>query len=55
MVIQVVETGQIPAPDLAPGEKGQLEITVPANWADFDVMEITATDRFGKELYTWSS
>ena len=27
---------------------------VPANWADFDVMEITATNRFGKELYTWS-
>ena len=54
MVIQMVEVGTIPAPDLAPGEKGQLQIPVPANWADFDVMEITATDRFGKELYTWN-
>ncbi|PTN09550.1 glycoside hydrolase family 2 TIM barrel-domain containing protein [Mangrovibacterium marinum] len=53
-VIQMVEVGTIPAPDLAPGEKGQLQIPVPANWADFDVMEITATDCFGKELYSWN-
>ncbi|WP_163712498.1 glycoside hydrolase family 2 TIM barrel-domain containing protein [Mangrovibacterium lignilyticum] len=54
MVIQTVETGSIPVPDLNPGAKGQLVIPLSENWADFDVLEITATDRYGKELYTWS-
>jgi hypothetical protein len=46
--------GNIPSPDLAPGRKGTLEIPVPANWVKYDVLYITATDQYGKELYTWS-
>ncbi|WP_372772584.1 glycoside hydrolase family 2 TIM barrel-domain containing protein [Mangrovibacterium sp.] len=47
-------TGNIDSPNLAPREKGWLEIPVPANWKQFDALYISAADRHGKELYTWS-
>ena len=48
--VKVVKEGRISSPDLAPGQTGKLEF----GWADADVIELTATDRLGREIYTWN-
>ena len=48
--IKVVKEGRISSPDLAPGQTGKLEF----GWTDADVIELTATDGCGREIYTWS-
>ncbi|MFV0376048.1 MAG: glycoside hydrolase family 2 TIM barrel-domain containing protein [Mangrovibacterium sp.] len=46
--------GSAPAPDIAPGQKGSLQLPLPDDWASYDLLYFTATDHFGKEIYTWS-
>lgn len=46
-------SGAAAAPDVAPGQKGQLVLDLPDDWAAYDVLEVTATDRTGMEIYTW--
>jgi Glycosyl hydrolases family 2, TIM barrel domain/Glycosyl hydrolases family 2, sugar binding domain/Glycosyl hydrolases family 2/Beta galactosidase small chain len=48
------ENGKAVAPDIAPGAKGTLQINLPANWKEFNVIYVTAKDKFQKELFTWS-
>ena len=38
---------------LAPGEKGYLQLALPANWKNSDVLYVTAYDQ-DKKLFTWS-
>lgn len=47
-------SGKLPAPDLRPGSKGSLKLTLPQDWQKFDVLFLTAMDPYGKELFTWS-
>ena len=47
-------SGTIPTLDLAPGERGFLQIDLPTDWTSYDVLHVTATDRSGQELFTWS-
>lgn len=47
-------TGKAPAPDIAPGQKGVLQLSLPDDWTSYDVLYFTATDRFGNEIYSWS-
>jgi hypothetical protein len=47
-------TGTITSPSIAPGAKGSLQIALPTHWKNFDVLYLTATDPFGKEIFTWS-
>ncbi|WP_423128281.1 glycoside hydrolase family 2 TIM barrel-domain containing protein [Gaoshiqia sp. Z1-71] len=47
-------SGTALAPDIAPGQKGTLQLELPADWASYDALYFTAADRFGNELYTWS-
>ena len=47
-------TGLIPSPDIPPLQNGTLQLDLPANWRDFDVLYVTATDLYGRELFTWS-
>lgn len=49
-----VISGSLSAPDIAPGTSGKLSVPLPANWADFDVLYITAADRYGRQINTWS-
>ena len=42
------------APNIKPGEKGILSLTLPANWKQYDVLYLTAIDPYKKELFTWS-
>ena len=51
--IQTTE-GTIPAPDILPGERGKLQLSLPANWQDYDILYVTVKDRYNQELFTWS-
>ncbi len=46
--------GTIAPPDLEPGRKGTLQLSLPGNFYSYDVLYITATDPHGHEIYTWS-
>lgn len=46
--------GKIRAPDIIPGQKGIIQVNLPSGFYQFDVLYITATDPYGKEIYTWS-
>jgi len=48
------DSSAIAAPDIAPLEKGQLQIPLPANWSSYDVLYVTARDKDKRELFTWS-
>ncbi|HLP38068.1 glycoside hydrolase family 2 protein [Lacibacter sp.] len=39
---------------LAAGKTGTLQIALPANWMNADALSFTATDQYGRELYTWT-
>ena len=40
--------------DLAPGQKGMIQLKLPENWQKFDALRIKATDQYGRVLNTWS-
>ena len=50
---KVVAQGKIPAPDIAPGAQGTLNMTLPAKWQDSDALSVAAYDPNGLEIYTW--
>ncbi len=47
-------TAAIESPDVPPGRQGQLQLDLPDNWKSYDVLHVTATDKFDRELFTWS-
>ncbi len=47
-------SGSLPAPDIAPQTSGMVTVALPKNWKTYDVLYITATDIYGRELNTWS-
>lgn len=47
-------SGKPASPDVKPAAKGRLQVNLPQNWFSFDVLYLTATDLYGKELFTWS-
>ncbi len=48
--VKVIKEVKLPSPDAAPGEKVKLKI----ERTDADVIELTAIDPYGKEIFTWS-
>ncbi|MDB5190451.1 MAG: glycoside hydrolase family 2, partial [Segetibacter sp.] len=46
--------GNITAPSLKPNEKGTLQIALPLNWKQYDVLYVTALGPDKKEIFTWS-
>ncbi|WP_257957490.1 glycoside hydrolase family 2 protein [Parapedobacter tibetensis] len=52
--IQMEQSGKANAPDIPPHQKGTLKLSLPDNWADYDVLYMTADDPYGRELFTWS-
>ncbi len=44
----------LPKLDLAPGEKGALQLNLPRNWLSYDALYLTAIDPYGRELFTWT-
>lgn len=49
-----VVKGEISAPDFTPGKKGDIRLPLPSDWQDYDALHLTATDPYGKEIYTWT-
>ena len=48
--VKVVGQGSLPSPNLKPGDKGYVDIPK----GDGDVLQVTATDPHGMEVFTWS-
>jgi len=48
------KSGKIVSPYILPGKKDTLNIELPENWYDYDVLYITATDPNEREIFTWS-
>jgi hypothetical protein len=46
--------GVIQSPNIAVGDSGFLKINLPAAWKSYDVLYITATDPFGRQINRWS-
>lgn len=49
----VVKKGTATAPSVKPVAKGNLKISLPADWKNHDALTLTAYDPFKKELYKW--
>ena len=49
--VKVVKEGTFPSPDTAPGEVARFEVPK----ANADVIQLTATDPNGQEIFTWSN
>jgi hypothetical protein len=50
---EVLNSGWIDAPDLAPWDWGILEFELPASWNKADALYIKSVDLYGREIYTW--
>lgn len=51
----IVKKGETVSPDIKPSQKGVLKVSLPGNWfLNYDVLYITATDPFNREIFTWS-
>jgi hypothetical protein len=46
--------GKVTAPDIHPGAKGVVQIPLPDDWKNYDVLYVTVKDKYQKELFTWS-
>ncbi|MCR8666812.1 beta-galactosidase [Aestuariibaculum sp. M13] len=51
---EVIASKPINIESIAPGETRTLHFNVPTNFFDGDWLEITATDKHGRDIYTWS-
>lgn len=46
--------GTAPMPDAAPLNKAMLQLNLPANWMEYDVLYLSITDAQQQELFTWT-
>ena len=46
--------GVAKSPDIKPNEKGVLQLVLPADWNNYDVLYVTVKDIYQRELFTWS-
>ena len=49
--VKVLKEGRFESPDVAPGQRAQLAL--PRNWQEADVIQLTAIDPYGQEIFTW--
>jgi hypothetical protein len=47
-------SGEAAAPNIFPGQKGQLKLDLPANWNNYDVLYVTSFSPDNREIFTWS-
>ncbi|QTE37181.1 glycoside hydrolase family 2 TIM barrel-domain containing protein [Mucilaginibacter gossypii] len=48
------KTGTIASPDVEPGQYGNLQLQLPKDWQNYDVLYVSAFDVNKHELFTWS-
>ncbi len=49
-----IMTGTIEVPSVAPGERRNISLSLPAGWTEHDIMEITVEDPHGHRVYEYS-
>ena len=49
----VLLENDIIAPEILPGNWGELNLDLPSNWKDAEALLITITDPYYREIYTW--
>ncbi len=49
------EEQKLTPPDIKPGGKGELRVTLPDDWRRYDAMVLTAKDPFGRDIFSWTS
>ena len=47
-------SGTIVSPSVPPRGVGTLQLALPADWRRHDALALTATDQYGREIYTWT-
>lgn len=50
---KVIDSGVVASPDIKPGESGTIQLNLPANFADAEILSLTAKNVIGEEIYTW--
>ena len=50
----VASRGAVASPAVAPRDWGTLHVALPATWKTHHAFSLTATDPYGKEIYTWT-
>jgi hypothetical protein len=50
----VEKRGVASAPSIAPNEKGNLDLTLPTDFKNYDALIVAAFDPFKKEIYKWT-
>ena len=53
-VAKEISSGKIELPSIDPGEIRKIQFAVPNNFAEGDILSISAFDQFNKEIYTWT-
>lgn len=48
------DSGNIVPPDVLPLAKGKLQLALPANWTDYEVLALTVRDPHQREIFTWT-
>ena len=46
--------GGVASPDVPPRGSGLLKVTLPSDWRTHHAFALTATDPYGREIYTWT-
>ena len=50
----VASSGTIASPAVPPRDVGTLQLSLPADWRRHDALALTATDQYGRAIYTWT-
>jgi hypothetical protein len=48
------ELRDLVSPDIPPGEIGTINLELPPDWKDYDILYLTAKDPYGRNIFTWS-
>jgi hypothetical protein len=48
------EEHKLPSPDIKPGEKGELRVSLPDDWKNYDAAILTVRDPFNNVIYSWT-
>ncbi|MFD0990128.1 glycoside hydrolase family 2 TIM barrel-domain containing protein [Mariniflexile jejuense] len=51
---EIIDSNNIEIPNIEPNETRKIKFNLPTNFFEGDYLEITATDKHGREIYTWS-
>ncbi len=52
--VTILQKGTAQAPDIAPLQKGNIMLALPANWNEHDALQLMAYDPQGNEIYAWT-